>query len=160
MALGVSGHRLNIVLPLKEFRIGSWRIKAFPVIHNAAEPLGFLLVSGSEKLIFATDTAFIPSRFQGITYLMVEANYQETILRENVALGTVSITLKNQLLSAHMSLETLRKWLEAQDLSKLKETWLLHASDQNSDVFHMQEVATKITGKPVHIAEKRMTQRS
>ncbi len=156
VALGLSDHRVHIALQWRQFRVGTWTIKAFPTKHNAAEPIGFLLGSGNERLVFATDTAFIPTKFACISFLMVECNYQTSILREGVRCGEVSVGHKNRLLSSHMSLETLCKWLKANDLSQLKETWLLHASDDNSNAEEMIGAVSAITGKPTYIAEARI----
>ena len=38
-----SGHRLKIVKAMKQFVLGSWVCLPFDTIHDAAEPLGFLL---------------------------------------------------------------------------------------------------------------------
>ena len=150
-------HRLHLVEPLTEFLIGSWRIKPFKTIHNAAEPLGFLLVSGREKLLFATDTAFLPvAPISGLTHIMAECNYQARILYEGLLRGAISPGHKDRLLSSHMSLETLVKWLEANDLSALKETWLLHASDANSNVEEMVAAVSEVTGGETYVAEKRV----
>lgn len=156
-ALGVTGsHRSHAARRLEQFRIGSWIIKPFRTVHNAADPVGYLLASTGEKVLFATDTAFIPHIFRGITHLLVECNYQEHVLYEGVLSGFISPGHKNRLLSSHMSLETLCKWLEANDLSRLKETWLLHASDDNSNAEEMRAIVSGITDKPTFVAEKRV----
>ena len=89
-ALGISGHRVKIIKAKQQFEIGTWTILPFDTVHDAQEPLGFLLANrNGEKLLFATDTAYIRYRFQGLTHIMVEANYQADILQENVDSGLV-----------------------------------------------------------------------
>jgi phosphoribosyl 1,2-cyclic phosphodiesterase len=64
-ALGISGHRLNIIKAKQQFRIGTWTALPFDTQHDAAEPLGFLLANqDGEKLLYATDTYFIRYRFK------------------------------------------------------------------------------------------------
>lgn len=151
-ALGLSGHRLKIITAGKQFRIGSWTIMPFDAVHDAAEPLSFLLASGREKLLFATDTAYIRYRFRGLTHIMVECNYQPEILRANIAEGVVSGAQKKRLLRSHFSLDNVLGFLAANDLSAVREIWLLHLSDHNSDAGAMLRAVQAATGRPVVIA--------
>ena len=152
-ALGLSGHRLHIIKAKQQFRIGTWTILPFETQHDAAEPLGFLLANqDGDKLLYATDTYFIRYRFRGLTHIAVECNYSLDILRTNVAKGSVEPALKNRILKSHFSLENVKKFLQANDLSKVQEIWLLHLSEQNSCEKRFKEEVQKITGKPTYIA--------
>jgi hypothetical protein len=97
-ALRVSGHRLHIVKAKQQFRVGTWTILPFDTVHDASEPLGFLLASGKEKLLFATDTSYIRYRFKGLTHIMIEANYQREILEHGVEEGLVPVVVRNRTL--------------------------------------------------------------
>lgn len=150
--LGISGHRANIIKAKQQFRIGTWAVLPFDTQHDAAEPLGFLLVNqDGEKLLYATDTYFIRYRFQGLTHIMIEANYSLDILKRNVEAGAVPKALKNRLLKSHFSLENVKKFLQANDLSKVQEIWLLHMSNGNSDSERFKREIQEITGKMVFI---------
>ena len=152
-ALGISGHRINIIKAKQQFRIGTWTILPFETQHDAQEPLGFLLANqDGEKLLYATDTYFIRYRFRGLTHIAVECNYSLDILRSNAEAGTVDKALKNRILKSHFSLENVKKFLQANDLSKVQEIWLLHLSEQNSCEKRFKEEVQKITGKPTYIA--------
>ena len=152
-ALGLSGHRLNIIKAKQQFRIGTWTILPFETQHDAQEPLGFLLANqDGEKLLYATDTYFIRYRFRGLTHIAVECNYSLDILRTNVANGSVEPVLKSRILKSHFSLENVKQFLKANDLSKVREIWLLHLSEQNSCEKRFKEEVQKITGKPTYIA--------
>jgi len=152
-ALGVSGHRIHIIEAKHQFKIGSWTILPFETEHDAVEPIGFLLANrAGDKLLYATDTYYIRYRFQGLTHIAVECNYSLDILRTNVANGTVEPALKSRILKSHFSLENVKKFLQANDLSKVQEIWLLHLSEQNSCEKRFKEEVQKITGKPTYIA--------
>ena len=152
-ALGLFGHRLHIIKAKQQFRIGTWTILPFEAQHDAAEPLGFLLVNqAGEKLLYATDTYFIRYRFQGLTHILIEANYSLDILKRNVEAGAVPKELKSRILKSHFSLENVKRFLQANDLSKVQEIWLLHLSEQNSCEKRFKEEVQKITGKPTYIA--------
>jgi phosphoribosyl 1,2-cyclic phosphodiesterase len=153
-ALGLQGHRIHGVKEGEQFKIGTWTIKPFDTVHDAQEPLGFLLGSGDEKLLFATDTAYIPHRFQGLTNIMIECNYNKEVLEANVESGAVSVSQKKRLLFSHFGLDQVLEFLRVTDRSRLREVWLLHASNANSDVAQMKAAVQGLTGVPTYIAEE------
>jgi phosphoribosyl 1,2-cyclic phosphodiesterase len=153
-ALGATGHRVYIVKAGEQFVIGTWTILPFKTEHDATEPLGFLLVNKTgDKLLFATDTYYIRYRFRGLTHIMVECNYAADILEANVESGVVAVGQKNRLLQSHFSLENVKDFLKANDLSKVEEIWLLHLSDGNSNAERFKREIQELTGKMVFIPE-------
>lgn len=154
-ALCLQGHRTKPIQALNQFTIGTWTILPFDIQHDVSEPLGFLLVNQSgDKLLFATDTYYIKYRFQGITHLLVECNYSMKILNENVESGRVPASMKRRLLRSHFSLENVKDFLLANDLSRIQEVWLLHLSDNNSDEALFKREIQSVTGKPVYVAQR------
>lgn len=146
-------HRLWIVEARTQFQIGTWTILPFETQHDAAEPLGFLLANeAGDKLLFATDTYYIKYRFQGLTHIMVECNYAADILQSNVEAGIVPLSHKNRLLQSHFSLDHVKDFLQANDLSKVQEIHLLHLSGDNSDAERFKREIMELTGKVVIIA--------
>ena len=151
-ALGISGHRLHIIKARQQFRIGTWAILPFETQHDVFN-LGFLLANqDGEKCLYLSDTMYCKYRFQGLTHILIEANYSLDILRANVEAGLVEPALKKRILKSHFSLEHVKEFLKANDLSKVREIWLLHLSEQNSCEKRFKEEVQKITGKPVYIA--------
>ena len=152
--LGLEHHRLRPVRAKETFKVGTWTVRAFETQHDAQEPLGFLLHSNatSERLVFATDTYYVKYRFPGLTHIMLECNYSSDILETNVANGSVPTVLKNRLLTSHFSLENVKEFLKANDLSKVQEIHLLHLSDGNSDADRFKREIMAVCGKPVYIA--------
>ncbi len=149
----ISWHRVTAVKSQHQFAIGTWTILPFDTQHDAAEPLGFLLQNQEgEKLLFATDTYYIKYRFPGLTHIMVECNYAADILQNNVDGGKVPESMRNRLLKSHFSLENVKKFLLANDLSKVREIWLIHLSDGNSDAERFKREIQELTGKVVIIA--------
>lgn len=151
-ALGVSGHRVHIVKAKQQLKIGTWTILPFDTVHDAAEPLGYLLASGKEKLLFATDTAYIRYRFMGLTHIMIEANFQRELLEDSVEGGNIPAIVRNRIRRSHFDLEHLKEFFQANDLSKLQEVWLLHLSDGNADAETCKREIQSLTGKPTYIA--------
>jgi phosphoribosyl 1,2-cyclic phosphodiesterase len=150
-ALRASGHRLHIIRDLERFQIGSWTVLPFDTVHDAEEPLGFLLTDSVHKILFATDTRYLKYRFQGLTHLFVECNHSRPILRESVNQGVVHPALAHRIRQAHMSLETLQRMLAANDLSRAEEIRLLHLSDDNSDEEEFVRAVEEQTGIPTYV---------
>ncbi|NOU95614.1 MBL fold metallo-hydrolase [Paenibacillus sp. LMG 31456] len=154
-ALQLPSHRTKQLQALQQFTIGTWTILPFDVQHDVSEPLGFLLVNqAGEKLLFATDTYYIKYRFSGLTHISIECNYSMKLLNENISSGRVPAIMKKRLLRSHFSLENLKDFFRANDLSKVEEIWLLHLSDNNSDEAMFKREIQEITGKVVYIAER------
>ncbi len=152
-ALGLTGHRLKIVRALEQFKIGAWTVLPFDTVHDAQNPLGFLLVhKAGARVLFLTDTAYCKYRFNKLTHILIEANYSLDILNANVAAGAVPVAHKVRVMRSHMSLETAKEFLAANDLSRVQEIWLLHLSDQNSDAERFKREVQELTGKPVFVA--------
>jgi phosphoribosyl 1,2-cyclic phosphodiesterase len=152
-ALGIEHHRIKPVVPKKQFAVGTWTILPFDVQHDVSEPLGFLLANkAGEKLLFATDTYYIKYKFKGLSHIMVECNYSTDILNDNIASGSVPQIMKKRLIRSHFSLENVKEFLKANDLSKVQEIHLLHLSDNNSDEERFKREIMELTGKVVYIA--------
>lgn len=151
-AENISHHRLKEVQARKQFNIGNWTILPFEVEHDAAEPFGFLIQSGQEKILFATDTYYVRFKFKGLTHIMIECNYSIDILNGNIDAGYTHPAMKKRLMKSHFSLENVIEFLKVNDLSKVKEIHLLHLSDTNSNENEFKKAVQEVTGKPVYIA--------
>ncbi|MCK8826381.1 MBL fold metallo-hydrolase [Natroniella acetigena] len=146
-------HRFQIGNAGETINLGSWIIKTFEVEHDAEEPLGFYLASRTgEKLVYITDSYYSKFMFQRLTHVMIECNYALDILNENIKSGRVHPAQKKRLLRSHFSLENVKDFLQANDLSEVKEIWLLHLSSRNSDEERFKREIQELTGKPVYIA--------
>lgn len=146
-------YRIHNVRAQEQLSVGTWNVMPFDTEHDAAEPVGFLIVSNvtHEKLLFATDTYFIRYRFSDVNIFMVECNYSLAILKENIAAGNVPESQKNRLLHSHFSLEHVIDFFHAADLSAAQKIYLLHASDRNSDVQLFKQEVQRATGIPTEV---------
>ncbi len=61
---------------------------------------------------------------------------------------------KSRLLQSHFGLDNVKDMLRANDLSKLREVWLLHLSDSNSDADRFKREVQEITGTVVQVARR------
>lgn len=154
-ALGIGAqHRLHILNPMEQMTVGRITVSAFPTQHDAREPCGFLLDDGDDRVLYATDTYYIKYQFPGVTKMLIEANHSYKILEENVGAHILNKALAERLIKSHFSIENVLAFLRANDLSKVKEIWLIHLSDGNADEGQFARMVEAATGKPVYIGGK------
>ncbi|SFM28707.1 Phosphoribosyl 1,2-cyclic phosphodiesterase [Gracilibacillus orientalis] len=146
-------HRGHPVKSHEPFTIGTWTIMPFDAQHDVSEPLGFLLANkAGDKLLFATDTYYIKYKFKNVSHMLIECNYSKEILDRNIEEGITPKVMRKRLLRSHFSLENVKEFLKANDLSRVQEIHLLHLSDSNSDEALFKREIQQLTGKVVYIA--------
>ena len=152
-ACGFTGHRMNTVKALESITIGTFKVLPFDVQHDAPEPLGFLIESTAtgERLLYFTDTYYIKYRFDRLTHIMAECNYSKEAMLRSIEAGYIPIELVPRLVKSHMSLEHFIEMLKANDLSRVRQIYLLHLSDNNSDEEKFREEVQKATGAEVYV---------
>lgn len=149
-----SNPALHILQAKQPFKIGSYVVTPFDTEHDASEPLGFVIADDKDKLMFATDTYYLRYKFAALTQIMIECNHSYSILDQNVASGVLKEFLAKRLVKSHFSLDNVKKWLMDNDLSRVKEIWLLHLSKANADAKLFKKEIAALTGLPVYIAGK------
>ena len=77
----------HLMCPYQTFKIKNLEIFTIPLSHDAKNTLGFVIKGGDEKLVYITDTGFIPEKaFQfltGATYYILESNHDPKMLYES-----------------------------------------------------------------------------
>lgn len=136
VALGLEFHPcVALAVQSKQYTVNTMRIVPFPLVHcntdgSECPCFGYLIASSAtrEKLLFATDTAYIKNRFKGLTHVMIEVNYiGDMVDYEGVP------EVEKRRLKSHMSLETAVQFLESTDRSALKAIYAIHGSETRSD---------------------------
>lgn len=147
------GYNCNVLEHKTPQRLpNGWTVYPFLTIHDAAEPLGFMLDTGyEERLLFLTDTAYSPYTFQGLTHMMIECNFVDEVLDQAEAEGHTHGAMAARVRDSHMSENTVIQLLQANDLSRLKEIHLMHLSDKHSDAERMKENIQRVAGCPVYV---------
>ena len=137
----------------REFRIGTFRILPFEAEHDVP-CYGYQVTSTEtgDKLVYITDSAYVRYTFTGLTHIMIEANYAQEIIIDNVKHERIPLYLAERVIQTHMSIETLLDLLQANDISKVRQIYLLHLSDGNSDAAAFRRQVQQETGAEVYIA--------
>ncbi|MCR6112726.1 MBL fold metallo-hydrolase [Bacillus sp. A301a_S52] len=150
--IGVNHHRIKTIESLRAFKIGSLNIMPFDAEHDV-KTFGFLIANKqSDKLLYLTDSYYCKYKFKALSHIAVECNYSLDILNKNIASGRVHKAMKKRLLRSHFSLENVKEFLRANDLSRVQEIHLLHLSDSNSDETRFKKEIQELTGKLVYVS--------
>ncbi len=146
-------YRKHVVRVGEQLRLSSWTVLPFESEHDCNEPCGYLIYSHvtQEKLLFATDTFYIPNTFKALNYIMVECNYSLPILNESIRSGLIPEQLKGRLLRSHFSLEHVKEFLAANDMNTVRHIYLIHLSGNNSNPDQFKSEIQRVAGKPVTV---------
>lgn len=126
-----------------------WKVLPFPIVHDSAEPLGFLIQSPhGSKICYASDTAYIEYKFTGVNFWIIECNHDREILKENRHLPE---SVKTRIRGSHFELKNLLAFLMAQDMSVAERIYLIHLSSDNSDHMDFKSKVEMACGVPVYI---------
>ena len=138
---------------LREYTVGTFRVLPFEAVHDVP-CYGYQVTSTAtdEKLVYITDSAYVKYTFSGLTHIMIEANYDEDIMLGNVRDEKVPFSLAERVAGTHMSIDTLLELLRANDMTRVRQIYLLHLSDNNSDAEVFKRLVQQETGAEVYIA--------
>ncbi len=137
----IEGDKARAVRPSERFQIGDITVAAFPLSHDAAEPMGFSLIHGGRQLTIVTDTGYISeeifSHIEKANLLVLEANHEVNILK----MGAYPYYLKRRILGdeGHLSNEAagdcLCRMLKARQEKQVQDVptvILAHLSKENN----------------------------
>lgn len=145
-----SYQHLYTLKPMRPQRVGSFKVMPFPVQHDAAQPVGWLIRHPEcGNVLFATDTYYLRYRFAGLSNILIECNYRLDILRDNMREGRMDHKRYERTVKSHMSFSTCRDTLLANDLSKVNNIVLVHLSADNSNAAGFVQGIREATGKNV-----------
>lgn len=140
--------------PLKGYRIGGFKVFTLPVQHDVECYAYVVEHDEMGKLLFVTDAMMLEYRISGLNHIMVEANYADEIVDENIDKGYIPTVMRDRLMTTHFSIDNVVDMLKSNDLSAVNEIVLLHLSRLDADGERFRSQVARATGKPVYIAEK------
>lgn len=112
----------------------NWAFTPFKTTHDAAEPCGWLIVSPSgHTTVYCTDTAHIHYTFSNVDTWILEANYSDELLQNNVLNGKIKAHHAERIIANHMSIKNLSNYLKKQAIKDDANIYLCHLSNRNSD---------------------------
>lgn len=131
---------------------GTFRVLPFNCHHDVPN-LGFYIHSTitGENLLYFTDTYYIEPVFPKLHYIMAECNYDPEAINQSIRNGRIPVSLKTRLMKSHMSIDTFIGMLKANNLSHIKQIYLLHLSDNNSREAEFKARVQAETGCEVYV---------
>lgn len=150
--LKINHHRANILRVEKTIKIGNFTILAFDVVHDANEPVGFLIYHKKfGKVLFLTDAAYCDYNFKNVNSIFIECNYIKKKLKESDLCRSV----KDRIILSHFELSDVISFLNNNNNENLKKVVLIHLSDKNSDAEIMKDTIQDEFKITVEIAKDR-----
>jgi len=131
------------------FTVGCLKLTPFPVTHDAAEPVGFVVSDGTARAAIATDlgsvTLDVLQGFSGCDAVVLEANHDEEMLLE----GPYPAWLKQRVLGprGHLSNDDAAALIESVYHVGLRHLVLAHLSRTNNVPALPVESAKKALGR-------------
>jgi phosphoribosyl 1,2-cyclic phosphodiesterase len=146
--------KFTAITPSKTLHLGSFDVAAFPLNHDVPS-LGYIIRHPDMGvLIFITDTFKMGFFINDIDHWLIEANYDDRILKANVEDGKIDRVQANRLMLSHMSLDNTINYLRTCGAEKSKTITLCHLSERNSDPKMFRDKVAGEFGVPTYIAAK------
>jgi len=123
-------------------------IDPFPITHDAADPVGFVIDSREGRIGFATDlgivTRLVTEKLKNCRLLVIEANHDEEMLMN----GPYPWHLKQRIKSRHGHISNTESMQLLEDIlhDRLAGVFLAHLSETNNDPQLPQAAAVRLLG--------------
>ena len=139
----------------KTYHIGNFDIVPYKNYHDV-EIYGYLIRhKDMGTLLFSTDSYKIGMTLRGINHFLIEANYSDELLKENVWNGSINKAQADRIMLSHMSLEYCIKYLHDCEAEKSAKTIILcHLSERNSDQKLFRDTVAGAFGVPTFVSQK------
>jgi len=135
--------------------ISNFDIVPFHNFHDV-EIYGYLIRHPQMgTMLFSTDSYKLGMTLRGINHFLIEANYEDSMLKDNVKNGSVSKAQSDRIMLSHMSLNYCIEYLRDCEADKSAKTiTLCHLSDRNSDPTIFRNTVAGAFGVPCYVATR------
>lgn len=150
----VYSHFAKTVVPGRGYKLGGFKIIPIELEHDVPCVGYHIHHEEMGNLLFATDTCVMRYRFDNLNHILIEANYDDEILDDNIRHGSMPGVMRPRLLKSHLALDSAKAIILAQDLTNVHNVVLLHLSGNNANARQFVAEVTATMGVPVHVATK------
>ena len=122
----------NLIVHDDEFMVEHLTITPIRLSHDAPNTTGYVISSDAERLVYITDTGFIPAEYAELTanadWYVIESNHDVSMLMET----TRPMYLKQRILGdeGHLSNDACAEFLTSAVGDKTQHIFLAHISDE------------------------------
>ena len=133
--------------PIDTITLGNFKIQPFGVEHDV--PCFGFMVKHEEigKLIYITDTTHVVHKFSQLNHMLIEANYDKTLIDDTQANAT-------HVRQGHMEIGETIKFVKANNCNSLRNVVLVHLSNANSNEQQFIDAIQKCVNCDVYAADK------
>ena len=120
------------VVPFDSFEIGTLSVIPFMTSHDAANPVGYVIISGKTKLVYLTDSGYVPEEsldyLKDADYYIMESNHDLKMLMKS----NRPAVLKRRIKGDEGDLSNVDSAIYLSELvgPKTKEIYLAHLSEE------------------------------
>ncbi len=140
---------------------GNTKVTAFSVEHDAEDPLGFVIQTDMETILFATDLKLFKADLSKIKfdYIFLEANYDGRVIhfaKKNAEDKGDKAEIKRyeRIVHSHMSISNAVKTLKKLNLTSCKAIFLMHLSDRHANELLFKKQVKDETGTQCFVCKK------
>lgn len=120
------------VVPFDSFEIGTLSVIPFMTSHDAANPVGYVVISGKTKLVYLTDSGYVPEEsldyLKDADYYIMESNHDLRMLMKSNRPAVLKRRIKGD--EGHLSNVDSAIYLSELVGPKTKEIYLAHLSEE------------------------------
>ena len=120
------------VVPFDSFEIGTLSVIPFMTSHDAANPVGYVVISGKTKLVYLTDSGYVPEEsldyLKDADYYIMESNHDLRMLMKSNRPAVLKRRIKGD--KGHLSNVDSAIYLSELVGPKTKEIYLAHLSEE------------------------------
>ena len=120
------------VVPFDSFEIGTLSVIPFMTSHDAANPVGYVVISGKTKLVYLTDSGYVPEEsldyLKDADYYIMESNHDLKMLMKSNRPAVLKRRIKGN--EGHLSNVDSAIYLSELVGPKTKEIYLAHLSEE------------------------------
>ena len=150
----------EVLQPFKTIKAGLFDIAAVPLHHSNNDGsdcpnYGYIIKHPDMGILFfGSDTYKYNTYFTNIDHWLIEANYDDRLLKANVQDGKIDRAQANRLMLSHMSLDNTVHYLHECQAENSQTIILCHLSERNSDPDMFRKRVAGEFGVPVYVAQK------
>lgn len=127
--------KLTIFANGSPFTVGPFQIEAFSVCHDAVDPVGFVIHSGTQRVGIATDLGYIgklvPRKLYDCWTLILESNHDPEMLRNSQRPAQLQHRIRSR--RGHLSNQDAAELVSAVVGPATKHLIMAHLSDECND---------------------------
>lgn len=149
----ICDHHKNCKLLPKVLNIDGFRIQNFELIHNVPNNAIIVDTIDGIRILYCTDTEYIPKRVKGVHYAIIECNHDIDCMIDNAMNDIYSMSHYEN----HQSLDNCIEYLKAIYSINLQGVILWHMSDTNIDANKaVKKVKKELSFDNVFVAERNL----